>query len=325
MFKLINTANNESVEISDKLYHSLAHHNEVQFKRRSRLYIPLTKERFIEKSAELSPDGFIFDLEDSIPVDLKEKARKNIAKIPQKRSGIEYILRINDLDTDFWQEDLKGFESYPFDSVMIPKVESAETIEKISAKLRQYKLKKIVLIESIKGLKHIDEIVDALSPGDAIGYGAGDISLAFGVSRVPIYESIVLQQALMQILMVAKDSGIDVFDPPYRTFSDLVTLKKESEFCRKLGTTGKQAIHPTQIDIINQVYSPSAEEITRYITEALAFENNPEKQAIGINGRYVGNPSRRMAAMKLKEFACKGYVRVEQVSDDNVVPLSACA
>lgn len=298
------------IEISEDLSKLLENKEEDLFKRRSRLYIPLIHEEFVQNSSSTTADGLIFDLEDSVPPQHKSAARGNIRKIPLKIRGVEYILRINAHQTDLWKEDLEYLDAYPFDSVMIPKVESPQQIEDISRRFRNSGLRRIVLIETIRGLWNIREIASALGPGDAMGYGAGDLSTSFGISREPIHESIILQQVLMQVLMAAKDSGVDVFDPPYRDFTDIPTLKKEAEFGRKCGTTGKQAIHPSQLKVINSVYSPSDTEIDNYIIELAGFANNPHRQAINLSGEYRGKPSKVLAEQKLCDFLRRGYINL---------------
>jgi len=324
MFKLNCLLTGVDINIPENLFEDLKYEKEKFFKRRSRLYIPLINERYIQKSISLVTDGLIFDLEDSIPLKHKLTARDNIVKIPPKKDDVEYILRINGYETGLWEDDINALNTYPFDSVMIPKVESAKQIEVISNQLSTFKVKRIVLIETIQGLWNVREIVDVLNHGDAIGYGAGDLSTSFGISRAPIYESCIIQQALIQVLMAAKNSDIDVFDPPYRDYSDLLSLQKEAEFCRKFGTRGKQAIHPSQIEVINRVYSPSDTEIASYIAELLEFENNPERQAISLNSKkYIGKPSKILAKKKLIDFLNRGYIDVEHIeaSQDTCVEL----
>ena len=300
------------IEISEDLSRFLENKKEDLFKRRSRLYIPLVREEFIQKSGAITADGLIFDLEDSVPAQHKSAARANISKIPQKKNGVEYILRINAHETGLWKEDLHCLDACRFDSVMIPKVESAQQIEDVSSRFPHSGLSRIVLIETIKGLWNVRDIASVLGPGDAMGYGAGDLSTSFGISREALHESIILQQALMQVLMAAKDSHVDVFDPPYRDFTDIPTLEKEALFGRKCGTIGKQAIHPSQLEVINKVYSPSDTEIAGYISELSGFEDSSHTQAISLNGEYRGKPSKTMAKRKLLDLLRRGYINLKR-------------
>ena len=278
------------------------------FKRRSRLYIPLICEEFIQNSHSTIADGLIFDLEDSVPAHQKEAARQNIRKIPSKIPGVEHILRINAYQTGMWEEDLKYLDHFPFDSVMIPKVESPRHIMDISNHFSSSGLKRIVLIETIHGIWNIREIAGTLGEGDAMGYGAGDLSTTFGISREPVQESMILQHILIQVLMAAKYVGADVFDTPYRDFTDMVTLQEEAKFGRKCGTVGKQAVHPSQLEVINSVYSPTDMEIQTYIRELTGFSKERDKQAIKIDGKYKGKPSKVLAEQKLCEFFRRGYI-----------------
>lgn len=311
---LYNLLTKEKISISMEMYNNLLKRTNKtnKFKRRSRLYIPLIRPEFFKKIPLIPADGFIFDLEDSVPSDLKQKARDNIINIPEKKPGVEHILRINDFSTDFWKKDIKCLELYDFDSVMIPKVKSKSQMAFILDQIdKKHKLNKIILIEDISSINNVKEILALLKEGDAIGYGAGDISMLLDVERISINKSPILQYTLTQILLAAKLNNIDVFDPPYRDFKDLIALEEEAEYCHGIfGTTGKQAIHPTQVDIINRIYSPSKEVINKYIEEASAFENNKERQALNINNSYKGKPSKLTAYKKLIGFLNRGYLEL---------------
>ncbi len=303
------------LEISERLSTYLENVKEDLFKRRSRLYIPLINEKFIQNSPSTLADGLIFDLEDSVPVPCKQTARDNIKRIPYKKPGVEYILRINAHQSGLWKTDLIHLDEYAFDSVMIPKVESGQQIEDICNHFPLPGLKRIVLIESIRGLENIKDIANVLGPGDAMGYGAGDLSTSFGIPRAPIHESMLLQHILVQVLMAAKQREIDVFDPPYRDFTDMTALRKEAEFGRQYGTIGKQAVHPSQLDLINQVYSPSYSEIVTCVNEISGFATHSDSQAINIGGSYKGKPSKVFAEQKLCEWVRRGYIKVLSSSE----------
>ncbi|MDA9983080.1 CoA ester lyase [Gammaproteobacteria bacterium] len=311
MYILTNLTTGTRIEISGRTFELLEKAKEDSFKRRSRLYVPLTCEKHIDSSNSTPADGLIFDLEDSVPHARKSMARKNVRKIPKKTQGVEYILRINAHSSDFWERDLDCLEDFPFDSVMIPKIESARQLEEISSRIDHPRLSRIALIETFGGLDNAREIAEVLSPGDAMGYGAGDLSTSFGIVRKPIQDSFVLRQCLFQVLKAARASGLDVFDPPYRDYSDPSTLTKEALFGRECGTTGKQAIHPCQIDTINRVYSPSDEEITGYSNELTGFADQGHSNAISLQGAYRGLPSKILAERKLIDYVRRGYIRLE--------------
>lgn len=299
-----------TLDIPEEVFHLLSNLKTDLFKRRSRLYIPLISEEFLQNAHSTNADGLIFDLEDSVPAHQKESARQNISKIPPKKPGVEHILRINAYQTGLWKEDLKYLDHFPFDSVMIPKVESARHVEDISHQVSSAGLNRIVLIETIHGIWNIREIAGTLGERDAMGYGAGDLSTTFGISREPIQESMILQHILMQVLMAAKYVRADVFDPPYRDFTDMVTLREEAKFGRKCGTVGKQAVHPSQLEVINRVYSPTEAEIQSYVRELTGFAKQRDKQAIQIEGKYKGKPSKVLAEQKLCDYFRRGYISV---------------
>jgi citrate lyase subunit beta/citryl-CoA lyase len=312
MAELVCRLSGAHIAISEGIATLLAEHRPDLFMRRSRLYIPLVKAAFIAKSASVDADGFIFDLEDSVSREHKAEARQNVAAILPKREGIEYILRINAGDGGLWKDDLRCLDVFPFDSVMLPKVNSPEQVEGITRHFRRAGLRRIVLVETIQGVWNVRQIAGVLGVGDALGYGAGDLSTAFGVARQPIHASPVLQHAYMEVLMAAKANGVDVFDPPYRDYNDPVTLRLEAEFGRRCGSLGKQAIHPCQLDVIHSVFSPTDAEIAGLVAELHAFERATSAVAVGIDGVYQGKPTKTLAETKLVEYRRRGYVTVRR-------------
>ncbi len=310
MNQLFSTLTDTYLEIPEAVSVLLANFKEDLFKRRSRLYVPLICEEFLQTISSTIVDGLIFDLEDSVPPHQKELARYNITKIPPKTKGVEHILRINAYQSGLWKKDLEFLDQYPFDTVMIPKVEAAQHVEIISEHFPTSGVRKVVLIETIHGIWNLREIARTLGEGDAMGYGAGDLSTTFGVAREPIHESLILQRILMEVLMAAKYVGVDVFDPPFRNFSDMSTLEKEAQFGRKCGTIGKQAVHPSQLEIINRIYSPTKSEIEQFVRELDGFAHQKDRQAIKIDRTYKGKPSKVLAEQKLKDYVRRGYIKL---------------
>ena len=300
-----------SIDICDDVFRLMENETQTLFKRRSRLYVPLSAPAFIHRTSVTITDGFIFDLEDSVSQPQKAQARENVKQIPPKQPDVEYILRINSYETGLWEEDLTCLDLYPFDSIMIPKVGSSRHVEEITARLPETHLHRIILIETIPGLWQIREIASTLRAGDAMGYGAGDLSTALDIPRAPLHKSVFLQQVLVTVLTAAKMVDVDVFDPPYRHYRDMQGLRKEAQFGRNAGSTGKQAVHPSQVETINEVYSPTCTEVAGYAREIAEFANNPERQAISLDGEYRGKPSLALAKKKLIEYCRRGYVAVD--------------
>ncbi len=306
MTKLIYTPTQTTFEVETKVADVVATHT-TTYKRRSLLYVPLVKPEFFEKLDKTQIDSVIFDLEDSIPLDKKEDARKNILCIPQKRQGVEYILRINSADSGIWKQDVEQ-ANYKFDTFMLTKINSPEEVETIT-KILPKSVKRIALVETLRGWYNIRDISQVLSEGDALAFGAGDLSMELGIERSPTYENPLLTTALCDIIRAAKLQGIDVLDTPYRRFNDLATLVKECEFGKRIGVTGKQIIHPKQAESVNQVFTPTAEEVKKYFSLLSAFFADTKSHALNHDKCYEGKPTMKFTMNKLKEWFKRGYVK----------------
>jgi citrate lyase subunit beta/citryl-CoA lyase len=207
--------------------------------RRSMLFVPGNDERKIRKSAELDADSYIFDLEDSVPPDDKERARELLSKLLQELDwrGKEICVRINPIHTANGILDLVYISRWDKVScIMIPKAEGD-----LSFIYRATGRSILPLIETAKGLLRIEDI--ARSEGiTAITWGPADLALSVG-GELSAYE------------------GIDAIDKVYFKIEDLEGFRRDAIEAKKLGYVGKTVIHPSQIEIANEIFIPSKEEI----------------------------------------------------------------
>lgn len=275
--------------------------------RRSLLYVPLTKERCFAKALTTNTDAIIFDLEDSVPYDLKEAARANIRHIPE--SNIEYFLRINAVHTPLWEQDLHHYPT-SFTGVIVTKVNKAEEISRVREKLPHNKLI-FALIETLAGVRNVDSIAATMQPGEALLFGAGDLSTELGVPRVETYKSPVLQKAMADITLAAKYHSLHTIDTPYRQFHDEEGLKSELTLAKICGMNGKQAIHPKQIATINNAFVPTLNEVMQYASLLQQFAEQRDSHAVVHNNSYEGKPSLKLAANKLREYIQRGHLMKE--------------
>jgi citrate lyase beta subunit len=290
-----------------------SHEFHPEFRRRSHLFVPLNKSRFLEKigRGEVAADGFIWDLEDSIPVDQKDVARANIARLPAKPGHVEYNVRINLGDPSQLQLDLRAIAQYPFDSVTLPKGESAAELARVMESIGKDK-GFIVTIETLRGLHAIDEIAAALRPGqDALGFGVGDMSTDLGVERLPTFESPLFQQILGTIVMTAKRHHLDVFDSVSARFNDPESGLKEAQLSSAYyGCTGKKLINPKQLEAINRVFSPSREAIAGHLATLECFLGGASTNAHVVGGEYQGMPAFKAADRQIMKLLRQGYLRI---------------
>ena len=256
---------------------------------RSVLYIPASKERALDKARSLDVDAIIFDLEDAVTPDAKVEARDTLkAALQEGGYGARAkIIRLNGLDSAWGREDAEAMKDAAADAFLLPKVGSAADVEALAAIIG--KDKDIwAMIETPMGVMKAEEI--AVHP-QMKGFVAGTNDLAkelncrFRADRLPMITS------LSMMLLAAKAHGIVAIDGVYNQFKDDEGLAAECAQGRDMGFEGKTLIHPAQVAVCNEAFSPSAEEIDLAERQIAAFE---ETEASGqgvavVDGKIVEN------------------------------------
>ncbi len=287
--------------------------------RRSELSTPASNERMIEKAAASNADLIFLDLEDSVAPNEKVGARaKAIKGLTTLNWGKKTrAVRINDLETEYAYQDIISIVEEAgehLDILIIPKVKSARDVWWVDVLLTQIekRLKRPqrigleVLIEEVEAMIHVEEIARSSSRLEAIIFGHFDYAASQGVDSKVIggdldtYPGDLWHYARNKIVIAARAAGIDAVDGPYIDFKNPDGYRRECVRSRTLGFVGKWAIHPTQIDIANHVFSPSQEEVDRarkldaIYTEAqarglgaVAFEGKMIDVAIIRNARNI--------------------------------------
>ncbi|MEM3350628.1 MAG: CoA ester lyase [Saccharolobus sp.] len=251
--------------------------------RRSQLYVPAISEKMIRKSLEINADSIIFDLEDSVPPEDKEKARELLTKLLKELDWgkKELCVRINSLQLLDSYRDISiiGNED-KISCIVVPKTEGD-----ISFLYKATGKSLIPLIETAKGVMRIEEI--ARSEGVvAISYGIADLSLSLG-GDYTFYER--NEFIKTKVVITAKTYDIDAIDKVYFDLKNLEGFRRECEEAKKLGYTGKQVIHPSQVEIVNEVFSPSKEELewARKVIEAYEKAKREGRGAIRLDDKLI--------------------------------------
>ena len=287
--------------------------------RRSELSTPASNERMIEKASASNADLVFLDLEDSVAPNEKVGAR---AKAIKGLTTLDWgkktrAVRINDLETEYAYQDIISIVEEAgehLDILIIPKVKSARDVWWVDVLLSQIekRLKRPqrigleVLIEEVEAMIHVEEIARSSSRLEAIIFGPFDYAASQGVDSKVIggdldtYPGDLWHYARNKIVIAARAAGVDAVDGPYIDFKTPDGYRRECVRSHTLGFVGKWAIHPTQIDIANHVFSPSQEEVDRarkldaFYTEAqtrglgaVAFEGKMIDVAIIRNARNI--------------------------------------
>ena len=269
--------------------------------RRSSLSIPGNNMRMLAKGADSPADVVVPDLEDSVPPSEKESAREHIREALKSLdfSGKERALRVNGLSTPFAYRDLVLAVETGVEAVVIPKVESPQDIifvDQILTHLeRDMKAESMVtiqvLIESARGVQAVDEISRASGRLTALIFGVGDyIANVGGASfdKIEEAESMLLYPR-SRIVIAAASAGLDALDSVYLNFRDTEGLKIDAMRGFRMGFHGKWAIHPSQIDPINEVFTPTLDEFRKAKELVEAYEEAKAKGrgVIVIDNRMV--------------------------------------
>lgn len=277
-------------------------------RRRSLLYVPAISEKMIRKSEELKPDAIIFDLEDAVLPDKKNEARETLQKSLRKikTQGKEIIIRVNDINTEWFEKDIE-IVSEEVDAILIPKVQKGEDIKMVERKLHDVKKNKgikkeifiMAMIERPLAILNIKEIVEATELLSALMFGPADLSKEMGCEN----SDETLLPLKIILIAGAKTKGLDVIDGPYFQIKDTEGLKNDCIRAKRYGFNGKQALHPVQIPVINQVFSPSKEEIERAKRIIEKFEKTVEegKGVAVLNGEVIERLHYEMAIKTLRQ------------------------
>ncbi len=223
---------------------------------RSALYMPASNPRAITKARDLPADMIILDLEDAVPVGLKDEARS--AAVEACENGFDgklVAIRVNGADTDWHAADLAAVLHSTCDFVVLPKVETAASAEDVAEKAGKSLL---AMIETPRGVLAAAEIAAGF---EIAGLIAGTNDLANEL-RIPSGSGRAgLGFALQTIVLAARAAGVWAFDGVFNDLGNADALEAECREGRALGFDGKTLIHPNQIDSANRIWSPSQAEI----------------------------------------------------------------
>lgn len=250
--------------------------------RRCELSTPGSNEKMIEKALGTSADVVFLDLEDAVAPNQKVEAR---GKVIQALRSLNWgkktrAIRMNNIETEYaYQDVIEVVEKAGdyLDLIIIPKIKAARDVFWVDTLLTQIETrlkmrKKIaleVLIEEVQALINVEEIAKSSPRLEAIIFGPGDFSASQGVRMTTIggsvttYPGDIWHYARSKIVVAARAAGIEAIDGPYADFRHPEGYREEAVRSSTMGFTGKWAIHPSQIEIANEIYSPTKDEVDR--------------------------------------------------------------
>jgi citrate lyase subunit beta/citryl-CoA lyase len=259
---------------------------------RSWLFVPADSERKITKALDSEADAIIFDLEDSVAPAMKPVARDVLKALLKRTGGPQWWVRINPLGSEFLRDDLELLGLADIHGLVLPKAESGADITEIAHRTGNIPIHAIVT-ETAASLFGLLSYVQPGTPLAAMSWGAEDLSAALSASSK--YDAsgdlaFTYQMARSLCLAGAVAAGVQPVDGVFTDFRDDAGLKAEAEAARRDGFTGKLAIHPDQVAIINHAFTPSAEDISHAEQVVAAFEAEPNAGVLSIGGKMVDRP-----------------------------------
>jgi citrate lyase subunit beta / citryl-CoA lyase len=277
--------------------------------RRSELSTPGHSEKMIAKAAESAADLVFLDLEDSVAPSAKEAARQTVIGGLRELDwhGKTRAVRINSADTEWAHEDLlqvvRGAGDR-LDVVILPKVKAPRDVWWVETLLDQLRspVRLEVLIEEVEALINVEEICRCSPRLESVIFGPGDFSASQGVKTraiggdSPDYPGDVWHYARSKIVVAARAAGIEAIDGPFADYADVDGYRREAKRAAVLGFAGKWAIHPTQIDLANEVFSPTAgeEAEARRVMDAYTRAQQSGLGAVSVDGKMVDAASVRI-------------------------------
>lgn len=239
----------------------------------------------LEKAASLAADEIVVDLEDGVAADAKGAARDNLGLA--KARGI-LAIRINGIATRWWQEDLAAAVAAKPDVVVLPKAETADEVaELIDALPAGIGLE--VMVETARGLVDVERIAALGGPLEALVFGPGDFGASLGVPVLTIGEGS-WDYALARISVAAHAFGLQAIDGPYAALDDADGLRTSAQGALAHGFEGKWVVHPSQIEPVRDVFTPTAYEVERARSILAAADG-----ASRLDGAMVDLASKRLA------------------------------
>ncbi len=284
--------------------------------RRTQLATPASDPGFMKSASNSDADEVFLDLEDSVAPKEKAETRGPLVDAVETHDWSDTILsyRINGIDTKWWYDDVIEVVSRAgdlIDDIIIPKVAGPSDVHTVENLLEQVEVNAGLevggiglepQIEDGEGMHNVHEIAHASDRLSSIILGPGDYSAAMGtpgldIGQFPEYPGHYWHHALSECNAAAKSAGLPCIDGPYADIEDEEGFRTSCSNANMLGCDGKWAIHPTQIEIANEVFAPDPEvaERARRIVDAYAEAMDEGKGAVTVDGQMVDEATNKMA------------------------------
>ena len=285
--------------------------------RRALLYMPGDDRRKIEKATTLGVDSICMDMEDGVAANKKAEAREVIADAMKELDfgDSERCIRINSIGSGLEKHDLAAALAAEPNSIVIPKIESAEQVKWVSDRIEIYELtsrlnvgsiRLLIGVETARGILNLKEIAEADKRLEAIIFGAEDYAASIGATRTK--EGIEVLYARSAVVTACAANDLQAIDMVYIDFRDIDGLRIEAEQGAGLGFSGKQIIHPNQVVPVQEAFTPSDEaiEYARRVVESFEASQKEGKGAYALDGKMIDMPLLKNAQKVLDRAQAAG-------------------
>lgn len=284
-----------------------------KFARRSLLYIPGSSMKMLGKAVDMKSDAVILDLEDAVSINEKDNARANVVEMLPAivASGKEVIVRINAADTVWCYKDVMAVAGLGISAVVVPKADekSLITVDMLLGSMERElgleaeSINMIPLFETTYAIANPYSVVKAANRINGVQLGGEDLTKEQEIIRTSKGDEILY--ARQQLAMAARAAGVDILDTPFTDVKDLDGLTADCQLVKTIGYTGKTCIHPSHIDIINEVFSPSEKELAhaRGVVAAFAQSVAEGKGACMYENKMIDKPVAERAQKLLDKAA----------------------
>ncbi len=263
--------------------------------RRSVLYMPGSNQRALEKARQLSADCLLLDLEDSVAPSAKLLAREQVmAAVKAGGYGSrELVVRVNGLDSDWGEDDIRAVAQSGTDAICLPKVETAAEIEELvkimDAAAAPEAMRIWIMSETPRGILNINEVASSHNRLQVIVMGTTDLAKELRLRHTPERQGFVTSLGLC--LLAARANGLEILDGVFLDLEDTAGFYQSCLQGRDWGFDGKTLIHPKQLVAANEIFAPSANELSRStkILEAWRQAESEGKAVVLVDGKLVEN------------------------------------
>ena len=267
--------------------------------RRSMLFMPGNNPGMLVSADILGADSIIYDLEDAVSLDEKDSARTLVRNALSflKFTHSEITVRINPIDSPYWEKDLEAIIPVLPDGIVIPKA-SVDAVHSVDQKINEIKkahnitknFSFLMLVESARGIMDVNSIAKASSLIQGLLLGGEDYSVDMGIQRTRLSKE--LEYARFSLTTAAHAYGLDSLDTPFTDVEDFEGLRLDTAFSKSIGFSGRLVINPRQVEEIHKIFSPSSAEIERAEAILQAAEEARQK-GLGVfsfKGKMVDLP-----------------------------------